>query len=148
MTTQGIATSSPAAVALSARLRPIMIEVTAMAPDVPHRVKRQHDAEDRPEQPDVGRISRNGTDHHQPLGQHHLAEIQRGKLLHVHLPIKQPTFHRHSDGPNTQPQQQPDAPYSTSALSPSMNTPRPFLQQLSVVAQIERLKAFSLRPSA
>ena len=35
MTTHGIATSSPAAVALSARLRPIMIDVTANAPDVP-----------------------------------------------------------------------------------------------------------------
>ena len=34
-TTQGMATSNPAAVALSARLRPIIIVVTANAPDVP-----------------------------------------------------------------------------------------------------------------
>ena len=35
MTTQGIATTSPAAVAFRARLRPIMMVVTAIAPDVP-----------------------------------------------------------------------------------------------------------------
>ena len=34
-TSHGMATSSPAAVALSARLRPIMIDDTASAPDVP-----------------------------------------------------------------------------------------------------------------
>ena len=35
MTTQGIATSSPTAVAFSARLSPIMMALTAMVPEVP-----------------------------------------------------------------------------------------------------------------
>ncbi len=35
MTTQGIATNKPAAVAFNARLRPILIDATAIVPDVP-----------------------------------------------------------------------------------------------------------------
>ena len=35
MTTQGIATSNPTAVAFSARLSPIMMALTAMVPEVP-----------------------------------------------------------------------------------------------------------------
>ena len=70
-----------------------------------HRVKGQHDTQDRTQQSNVRGVRRHRPDDDQALGQGHLTQLLVGELGQVHAAVEQPPLHRDRHRPDAQNQQ-------------------------------------------